>query len=469
MSVRRVHLIGICGTAMATAAVMLKDLGCAVSGSDEHAYPPMSDMLAAHGITPLEGYRGEHITADLDLVVIGNAVSRGNPEVEAVLDGRLRYCSLPEMVRDLFLRTRQPIVVCGTHGKTTTAFMTAWALAEAGVESGYLVGGVAKDLPLSGRVGGGPFVIEGDEYDSAFFDKTAKFLKYVPQIVVVNGVEFDHADIYRDLDELRLAFRRLLRLVPRGGRLLLSADDDEARALAADAFCPVETFGLAADADWRAASVRHEPQATTFDVICRGRPVGSLRLPLLGRFNVRNALAATAAAVGAGAPAAAVLAALARFHGVRRRLDVRGVVRGVTVYDDFAHHPSAVRETLSALRAAGGGPIRAVFEPRSATACRRVFQQEFAAALALADDVVVADRFRSNLPQAELLSEAALVADLQARGVAAQHVSGVTRIVDLVATAARPGERVVIMSNGGFGGIHERLLAALADPAAEAP
>ena len=466
---KRVHLIGICGTAMATAAVMLKDLGLEVGGSDEHAYPPMSDLLAARGIAPLPGYRDAHITDGLDLVVVGNAVSRGNAEVEAVLDRRQRYCSLPELVRDTFLRERRPIVVAGTHGKTTTAFMTAWALNESGVDTGFLVGGVSKDLQASGRVGGGPFVIEGDEYDSAFFDKTAKFLKYLPDIVVINGIEFDHADIYRDLDELRLAFERLVRLVPRRGRLLLSADDEEAAALKPGAPCPVETFGFSAGADWRAEQVRYGPQATSFDVTHRGRPVGGVALPLLGRFNVRNALGAAAVAVRAGAPAAAVFEALGRFHGVRRRLDIRGVIRGVTVYDDFAHHPTAVRETLRALRQADGGRIWAVFEPRSATACRRLFQKEFAAALRLADQVVVADVFRSSLPASDRLSEPALVADLTAGGVAARHIPSVADIVTFIARGARSGDRVVVMSNGGFGGIHERLLAALATPAADEP
>ena len=459
---KRVHLVGICGTAMATAAVMLKQLGFDVGGSDEHVYPPMSEVLAAAGIVPLEGYRSEHITEDLDLVVVGNAVSRGNPEVEAVLDRRLRYCSLPELVRDTFLRGRRPIVVTGTHGKTTTSYMTAWTLNESGTDAGYLVGGVARDLEASGRVGGGPFVIEGDEYDSAFFDKTAKFLKYLPEIVVVNGIEFDHADIYRDLDELRLAFRRLVRLVPRSGRLLLSADEPEALALRDGAPCPVETFGFDGGADWRAERVSYGPRATAFDVTFRARPVGRVVLPLLGGFNVRNALGATAAAVGAGAPAGAVLEALGRFHGVRRRLEERGVVRGITVYDDFAHHPTAVRETLQALRQAADGRLWAVFEPRSATACRRVFQHEFAAALAIADRVVVAAVFRSNLPAEDKLSETALVADLERRGVAARHVPRVPEIVTYVAGAAQPGDRVVVMSNGGFGGIHERLLSALA-------
>ena len=462
---RKVHLIGICGTAMATVAVLLKQRGLDVRGSDEHTYPPMSELLADHGIRPLEGYRAEHISDELDLVVVGNAASRGNVEVEALLDRRIRYCSLPEIVREEFLWRARPIVVAGTHGKTTTSFMTAWALAESGADPGFLIGGVSTDFGTSGRPGsgGGPFVIEGDEYDSAFFDKTAKFLKYLPQIVVVNAIEFDHADIYRDLDELRLAFRRLVRLVPGGGRLLLCADDAEAAALGADAPCAVETFGLADGADWRAENVRYESGATAFDVTRGGRPAGSAVLPLLGAFNVRNALAAVAAAAGAGVAPADALAALGRFHGVRRRLEVRGVVRGVTVYDDFAHHPTAVRETLQALRASGtAGRLWAVFEPRSATACRRIFQQAFADALQLADEVLVADVYRSTLPASERLSEERLVADLAARGVAARHVPGAAEIAGVVAREARAGDRVVLMSNGDFGGAHERVLAALA-------
>ncbi len=465
---RTVHLIGICGTAMATVAVLLKQRGLDVRGSDEHGYPPMSELLASHGIRPLEGYRAEHISDDLDLVVVGNAVSRGNVEVEALLNRRIRYCSLPEIVREEFLWRARPIVVAGTHGKTTTSFMTAWALAETGADPGFLIGGVSRDFGTSGRLGSrdGPFVIEGDEYDSAFFDKTAKFLKYLPEIVVVNAIEFDHADIYRDLDELRLAFSRLVRLVPGGGRLLLCADDGEAAALGADAPCAVETFGLADDADWRAQHVRYESGATVFDVTRGGRPVGSVVLPLLGAFNVRNALGAVAAAACAGAPPPAAIAALGRFHGVRRRLEVRGVVRGVTVYDDFAHHPTAVRETLQALRAPGTeGRLWAVFEPRSATACRRVFQHAFADALQLADEVLVADVYRSTLPASERLSEGRLVADLAERGVAARHVPGAAEIAGIVAREARAGDRVVLMSNGDFGGAHARVLAALSSPA----
>ena len=460
---KHVHLIGICGTAMATLAVLLKQRGLDVRGSDEHTYPPMSDFLAAHGIVPLQGFRAEHISGDVDTVVIGNALSRGNPEVEAVLDQRVHYVSLPEIVREEFLWTSRPIVVAGTHGKTTTAFMTAWALAEAGADPSFLIGGVSKNFETSGRLGGGgTFVIEGDEYDSAFFDKTAKFLKYLPEIVVVTGVEFDHADIYRDVDELRVAFTRLIRLVPRTGRALLCADDPEAAALRDVAPCAVETFGVAESADWRAADIRHDATATVFEIIHHGEAVTRMTLPLLGTFNVRNALAATAAAAAVDVRPETTADALSRFLGVRRRLEVRGVARDITVYDDFAHHPTAVRETLLALRATPvEGRIWAVFEPRSATACRRVFQGEFVEALAVADEVVVAAVYRSTLPDAERLSVEQVVADLGARGVSARYLPTVEEVITAVARDARPGDRVVIMSNGDFGGIHLRLLARL--------
>ena len=460
---KHVHLIGICGTAMATLAVLLKQRGLDVRGSDEHTYPPMSDFLAAHDIVPLQGFRAEHISGDVDTVVIGNALSRGNPEVEAVLDQRVRYVSLPEIVREEFLWTSRPIVVAGTHGKTTTAFMTAWALAEAGADPSFLIGGVSKNFETSGRIGGGgTFVIEGDEYDSAFFDKTAKFLKYLPEIVVVTGVEFDHADIYRDVDELRVAFTRLIRLVPRTGRALLCADDPEAAALRDVAPCAVETFGVDESADWRAADIRHDATATVFEIIHHGEAVTRMTLPLLGTFNVRNALAATAAAAAVDVRPETTADALSRFLGVRRRLEVRGVARDITVYDDFAHHPTAVRETLLALRATPvEGRVWAVFEPRSATACRRVFQGEFVEALAVADEVVVAAVYRSTLPDAERLSVEEVVADLGARGVSARYLPTVEEIITAVARDARPGDRVVIMSNGDFGGIHLRLLARL--------
>ena len=457
---KRIHLIGICGTGMASLAVMLKERGLHISGSDEHIYPPMSDMLLAHGIIPLKGYRAEHVSGDLDTVVIGNAVSRGNPEVEEVLDQALRYVSFPEFVREEFLRDSKPIVVAGTHGKTTTAFMTAWTLAEFGLDPSFLVGGMSNNFGKSGHLGqGSTFVLEGDEYDSAFFDKTAKFLKYIPRILVLNGVEFDHADIYRDFDELKLAFRRLIQLLPRSGRVLLCADNEEAVALGNEALCPVETFGLDPRADWRATSIRHESTTTVFDVSCRGENVTRIALPLLGTFNVRNALAATAAAAAVDVPPSASAAALARFKGVRRRLEVCGVVRGITVYDDFAHHPTAISETLTALRSVQrDGRIWAIFEPRSATACRRVFQQTFVNALAMADEVIVAATYRSALPDHERLSERRLIEDLTGEGVSARHIPFVEDIVGTVAEEARGGDCVVVMSNGNFAGLHGRLV-----------
>ena len=457
---KSVYLIGICGTAMATLAAMLKHGGVEVRGSDADVYPPMDQFLADQGITPLLGYDAAHITDEIELVVIGNAVSRGNPEVEAVLERRLRFVSLPEMLRDRFLWTRRPIVVAGTHGKTTTTSMVAWSLVEAGADPSFLVGGIPQNFEASYRIGRGDvFVIEGDEYDSAFFDKTAKFLKYLPHVAVVGSVEFDHADIYADLAALRVAFRRFISVVPRNGRALLGADDDEAGALADAAHCPVETFGLSLHADWRAVDVDYQRDRTRFDVVHDGSAVAQVELPLLGAFNVRNALAAVAAASAMGTSPEVTADALGRFRGVRRRLELRGVARGVAVYDDFAHHPTAVRETLTALRAtAPAGRLRAVFEPRSATACRRVFQADFAEALAVADDVVIAPVYRSTLPDEQRLSESTLVADLAAAGTPARHADTLEGVSDLIVDTAAAGDVVVLMSNGDFGRLHDAIL-----------
>jgi len=464
--VKKIHLIGICGTAMATLALLLKQRGYQVTGSDEHIYPPMSDLLHEHGIPLPAGYDAAHVPPDSDLVVIGNAVSRGNPEVEIVLDRRMRYASLPEVVRNEFLWERRSLVVSGTHGKTTTSFMLAWILTEAGVDPSFLVGGISRNLGTSGRLGSGSaFVIEGDEYDSAFFDKTAKFLKYLPEVVVVNNLEFDHADIYHDLDELRVSFRRLVRMIPGTGRLIASADDPEARELArgGDTPCPVETFGLEASADWCAREIAYGTVETSFDVVRRGVVAARVTLPMLGDFNVRNALGAIAAAAAVDVPTEQAAHALAAFLGVKRRLEIRGVARDVTVYDDFAHHPTAVRETLLGLRSAGGaGRLWAVFEPRSATSCRRIFQTEFAEAFRHADEVVVAAVQRTTIPDNDRLSERELVDDLRATGVSARFESTVDAVVRAVAANAAAGDRVVVMSNGGFGGIHQKLLTALA-------
>ncbi len=452
---------------MATLAALLKHRGHDVTGSDEHVYPPMSDFLAAEDITVLEGYTADHVTGAIDLVVVGNAISRGNPELEAVLDSGIRYASLPETIRDQFLWDAHSVVIAGTHGKTTTTSLTGWLLTSAGADPTVLIGGIARNFGSGGasyRVGKGQaFVIEGDEYDSAYFDKTAKFLKYLPDIAVVNNIEFDHADIYANLDEVRLAFRRLVNLVPRSGLVLLGVDSPDAAALMPLVRSRVQTFGLSDGADWTARDIRVRG-GTWFRVRHGGRDLGEFTMPLLGEHNVRNALAAIAVGSDLGIDVERLRQGLAEFKGVKRRLEVVGEAAGVTIYDDFAHHPTAVEETLRAVRqAAPGRRIWAVFEPRSASSCRRVFQDDFARAFTGADEVVLASVFRSSLPESERLSEEQLVADLKHAQVRARHLPTVDAIVDAVSKEAREGDLVVVMSNGGFGGIHQKLVAALAE------
>jgi UDP-N-acetylmuramate: L-alanyl-gamma-D-glutamyl-meso-diaminopimelate ligase len=456
---------------MATLAALLKHRGCAVSGSDAHVYPPMSDFLRREGIALLEGYSREHVEGPIDLVIVGNAISRGNVELESVLDRKLRYTSLPEAIRDSFLWDARSIVIAGTHGKTTTTALTGWLLIDGGVDPTVFVGGIAANLGEAGssyRVGnGGVFVIEGDEYDSAYFDKTAKFLKYLPDIAVIGNVEFDHADIYADLDDVRLAFRRLVNLVPRQGLTLLGSDSPDAARLAEASRSRVQSFGLSKDADWRGSEIRAavSPDGhsrTEFRVHHGPVDHGVFTLPLLGDHNVRNALAAIAVGVDCGVGVETLRTSLHAFKGVKRRLEVVGRRRGVTVYDDFAHHPTAVAETIAALRRSNPGrKIWAVFEPRSASSCRRVFQADFARAFGAADEVVLAPVFRSTLPENERLSESELISDLHASGVRARTLPGVAAIVDAIASEAAEGDLVLIMSNGGFGGIHQKLLTAL--------
>ncbi len=451
---------------MATLAALLKHRGHDVSGSDEHVYPPMSDFLAAEGLNVLQGYRPAHVDAKPDLVVVGNAISRGNAELEAVLDRGIRYASMAETIRDQWLWDAQSIVIAGTHGKTTTTALTGWLLTAAGADPTVLIGGIARNFGNDGasyRIGKGqPFVIEGDEYDSAYFDKTAKFLKYLPDIAVINNIEFDHADIYADIDEVRLAFRRLVNLVPQQGLTLLGVDSPDAAALVAHARSRVQTFGLSIGADWRATDIVVE-QGTRFRVRRGGEDLGVFSMPLLGEHNVRNALAAIAIGVDVGLDVERLRSGLAAFKGVKRRLEVVGEARGITIYDDFAHHPTAVDETLKAVRRSSPGKrIWAIFEPRSASSCRRIFQDDFARAFAGADEVVIASVFRSSVPPEERLSEEQLVGDLTSKRVHARHLPDVESIVTTVAGEARGGDLIVVMSNGGFGGIHRKLLSAIA-------
>ncbi len=461
-----VHLIGICGTAMATLAALLKRRGHHVRGSDEGIYPPMDAFLEREAIPVLVGFKAEHITSDLSLVVVGNAISRGNPELEEVLGRKIRHCSLPEAIREQFLWGARSIVIAGTHGKTTTASLAGWLLAHAQLDPTVLVGGIALNFGEEGssyRLGHGrEFVIEGDEYDSAFFDKTAKFLKYLPDIALVNNIEFDHADIYADLDAVRLAFSRLANLVPRNGLLLLGSDNPDAAALRAAAVSPVETFGLAAGADWRGYDVEVADGITRFKLQRGGSYVGAFESPLLGQHNLRNAVGALAIGSTLGVPPGTLAEGLRQFRGVKRRLEVVGRVNGVTVYDDFAHHPTAVAETIAAVRAGHPGRrVWAVFEPRSASSCRRVFQDDFARAFASADETVLARVYRSTLPEDQRLSVDQLVTDLGAAGRQARHIDTIDAIVETIAREHHDGDVVLIMSNGGFGGIHRKLVGAL--------
>ena len=462
----RVHFIGICGTAMATLAAMLKRKGFEVGGSDQNVYPPMSDFLAAEGIPVHAGYQAAHITGDLAFVVVGNAISRGNPEIEEVLDRKIRYRSLPETIREHFLWDARSIVIAGTHGKTTTTSLVGWLLTHGGLDPSVLVGGIARNLGDDGssyRLGSGRhFVIEGDEYDSAFFDKTAKFLKYLPEVAVIGNVEYDHADVYPDFAAVMLAFERLAALVPRHGLLLVGADSDGAAALAGRAASRCLTFGTAPDADWTASDITPSGTSTSFSVRRGGVQVGSFVVPLLGTHNVRNALAAIVVASEAGVPVERIAEGLRLFTGVKRRLDVVGAAAGVTVYDDFAHHPTAVSETLAGLRAAHpDARIWAVFEPRSASSCRRVFQDAFARAFQAADRVVLAPVFRSALPERERLSIADLVRDVEALGTPARAAGSLEEIVTMIAAEVAAGDLVIMMSNGGFGGVHGRVLRAI--------
>jgi len=451
---------------MATLAAMLNVRGDDVQGSDQAVYPPMSDFLAREGLRVFEGYDAAHVTPEVDEVVVGNAISRGNPELEAVLDRKIRYRSLPETIRERFLWQSRSLVIAGTHGKTTTTGLVGWLLTAAGRDPSVLAGGMLRNFDSSFRLGSGrEFVIEGDEYDSAFFDKTAKFLKYLPDIVVVGNVEYDHADIYPDMDALRLAFRRLVTLIPRQGRLVLGADSPEALGLADLARCPVETVGLAEGANWRATDVRPDAGRIEFQVTHDGRALDRFSLPMYGRHNVRNALAALAVGHAVGLDPEEMRRGLATFEGVRRRLEQRGVAGGVTVFDDFAHHPSAIFETLSAVRAAHPDRrIWALFEPRSATSCRRVFQDAFVSAFADAgaDEVVLAPVFRTSLAADERLDVDALVRAIGQTGTRARQAPDAEAIAQLVAHEAQEGDLVVVMSNGGFDRIHERLLSKLA-------
>lgn len=459
-----IHLIAICGTGMGALAVMLKSLGHHVTGSDQNVYPPMSTVLAEQNIPVFHGFDAAHLDPLPDLVVIGNAISRGNPEAEAVLDYKIRYLSMPEALKTFFLWEKQSIVVTGTHGKTTTTTLLAWLLNRAGRDPSYIIGGIPIGWDTGARLGQGDcFILEGDEYDSAFFDKRAKFLHYLPDMVIINNIEYDHADIYGSVDEIVLAFKRLINIIPRNGLLVGSNDDPLVRSLLPAAHCPVQTFGLAPEAQWQARGITVAPAGTTFEVMDVGRSRGTITLPLYGAHNVQNTLAVIAVAAALGLSWQEIEDGLRSFPGVKRRMEVRGVVDGVTVYDDFAHHPTAVQVTLRGLRQAyPDARIWAVFEPRTATTIRRIFQEAYTAAFDAADHVILAPVFLpEKAPQGDRFSLEQLIEGLQRRGRDALSLPDVDAIVDHLKTRVEPGDHVVFMSNGGFGGIHGKMLEGL--------
>ncbi|MDB4949594.1 MAG: UDP-N-acetylmuramate--L-alanine ligase [Gemmatimonadetes bacterium] len=467
---RHFHLIGIGGTAMGSLAGLLRAAGHTVTGSDENVYPPMSTQLTELGIAYAEGYGPQNLSPRPDVVVVGNAISRGNPELEAVLDERIPYTAGAVVIKEEFIRGRHSLAVAGTHGKTTTTSLLAWVLECAGFNPSFLIGGVAENFGTSFRLTDSDlFVVEADEYDTAYFDKGPKMWHYLPDTAIVNNVEFDHADIYRDEEAYRFAFARFVNLVPRSGTLVAGWDSPIARELAAKSFAPVESFGYGGEAGadghprWTAVDVRFGAEGTSYTVLHDGAEWGRVATPLAGAFNVRNALAVIAAAESVGAPREGVLRGLATFASVRRRMEVKGEAAGVTVIDDFAHHPTAVRETIDAVRQRyAGRPVVAVFEPRSYTAQRREFQSAYADAFAAADRVVLAGLFHPERYTAETaMNPHELVEGWRAAGKPADYIPDPDEIVRRVVPLLQGGEVLLVMSNGGFGGIHAKLLDAL--------
>ena len=454
--IQSVHFVGIGGTAMAAVAAALQQKGYQVTGSDQNLYPPMSTFLTERRIPVMPGYAEQNLAHKPDLVVIGNAISRGNPEAEVVLERKLRYCSLPELLKEFFIRGKRSLVVAGTHGKTTTTSLLAWVFEHNGLNPSFLIGGVPNNFGQGARFTDSEwFIIEGDEYDTAFFDKRSKFVHYLPEVVIVNNLEFDHADIFENLGAIQTSFKRLINLVPRNGQLLANGDDGNLAPLLNVTHCPVKRFGLGEDNSVRAFNLNLASTASEFEI-----PSFKFHLNLVGELNVRNALAVVACAKHCGLKNNQIQSAFATFKGIKRRMEVRGISGGVIVIDDFGHHPTAIRETLRALRVKyPSEKIWAIFEPRSNTTRRNVFQTELALAFDDADVVVVAQVARlDQLDPAERLDPAQLMSDLQAGGKPAAYLPDADAIVDYVAGKVQGGEVLCVFSNGGFGNIHVKLL-----------
>jgi len=468
---KHIHVIGIGGSAMAPLAGMLREQGYRVTGSDSGVYPPASTLLEKLGISFFHTFDAAHMGPAPDLVVVGNIIARGNPELEEVLDRKIPYRSMPEILEEVFLPGRHSIVVSGTHGKTTTTAMLAWIFHTAGKRPNFLVGGVAENFGKSYGLGGGEeFILEGDEYETAFWDRGPKFFHYHPDDLIVTSLEYDHADIYRDFETYELAFRRLVNLVPRRGRVVIWGDTEESgpalRRAAEKAFCPVETYGFSVRNDWVASELAVDGGGMKFRVTFRGKTFGEFVLAASGRHNVLNAMAAIAVAHGRGIDADDLAKALSSFRSVKRRMDVKGEVRGVLVVDDFAHHPTAVRATIEAARARWPGRrLWAILEPRSNSMRRKVFEQTLPVALALGDRVVLGGVFRAQqLGDENRLEPEAVAASVRELGKSARVFPSAEAIAEQVSMEAQPGDVLLVMSNGSFGGLCEKLLAKLGQP-----
>ncbi|MGC1462671.1 MAG: UDP-N-acetylmuramate:L-alanyl-gamma-D-glutamyl-meso-diaminopimelate ligase [Terracidiphilus sp.] len=468
-SARHIHLSGICGTAMASLAGLLQLEGHHITGSDKAAYPPMSDLLRGLGIPILEPYAEANLEPKPDLVVIGNALSRGNSEVERVLDERIPFTSMAALLREEFLVGRESLVVAGTHGKTTTTSMLAWIYQVAArempaLEPSFLIGGVAENFGSSFQLRPTrTFIVEGDEYDTAFFDKGPKFLHYFPDALILTHVEFDHADIYADLDAVKTAFRRLVNLVPRRGLIVAFDGSENVTECASHALCRVERYGFSETADWRLRNLRHENGRTRWEVWHCDSMWAELEMQMAGEHNALNATAAVALAFGQGVKKEAILAALKSFKSVKRRLEVRAEIAGITIIEDFAHHPTAIRETLRALRSVYlNSRLWAVLEPRSNTLRRKVLEADLVSSLSLADRVVLAGVYQQQrIPDAERLHPEDVVRALNANGAKAELIPDANAIVSGIAPQLKSGDVVAILSNGGFDGIYEKLPARL--------
>ena len=441
---------------MASVAGAMKDKGFEVTGSDQNVYPPMSTFLAGKGIEAINGYAEANLHHKPDLVVIGNAISRGNPEAEVALERRLRYCSLPELLREYFIRGRRSLVVTGTHGKTTTTSLLAWVFEHNGLHPSFLIGGIPNNFSQGARFTDSEwFIIEGDEYDTAFFDKRSKFVHYLPEVVLLNNLEFDHADIFSSLADIQTSFKRLINIIPRNGQLLANGDDPNIAPLLDGTHCPVKRFGLGEHNAVRAFNLKLGPTASEFEI-----PSARFHIDLVGELNVRNALAVIACAKHCGLKNSQIQSAFSSFRGIKRRMEVRGIAGGVTIIDDFGHHPTAIRETLKALRLKfPTQKIWAVFEPRSNTTRRNVFQAELATAFADANSVVVSQVAKlEQLKPEERLNPEQLMRDIQATGKPTAYLADVNGIVEHLTNGVQGGDVICVFSNGGFGGIHGKLM-----------